>query len=175
MFKNVLVATDGSKYAKRATEVAADIAKTYGARLIVLNVQPLSLTLEDIEGMRQAKRLPRKVKADIRKLEDALLTSAESTSVPLYYIPAPRSAIEALGEIIVEEAVAIAKKKKVAKIARLAVEGDPAGKILEQARKSKADLIVVGTRGLNRIGEFILGSVSHKVVHAAKCPCLTVK
>jgi nucleotide-binding universal stress UspA family protein len=95
--------------------------------------------------------------------------------VPLYYVPAPRSAIDALGEIIVNEATEIAKKKRVAKVERVAAEGDPAEKILEHAKKSKADLIVVGTRGLTRIGEFVLGSVSHKVVHLAKCPCLTVK
>ncbi len=175
MFKNILLATDGSGHAKRATEVAADVAATYGARLTILNVQPLSLTLQDLEAMPQAKRLPKAVRADIRRLENALLTVAESDDVPLYYVPAPRSAIDALGEIIVNEAAEIAKKRKVAKVERLAVEGDPAEKILEQTKKSKADLIVVGTRGLTRIGEFVLGSVSHKVVHAAKCPCLTVK
>ena len=90
-------------------------------------------------------------------------------------MPAPRSAIEALGKEIVNDAEELAKKKKVAKIERVALEGGSAEKILEQAKKSKADLIVVGTRGLTRVGEFILGSVSHKVVHMAKCPCLTVK
>ena len=175
MFKNILLATDGSDHAKRATEAAADVAATYGARLIILNVQPLSLTLQHLEAMPQAKRLPKAVWADIRKLEDALLTSAESAGVPLYYVPAPRSAIDALGAMILNEAVEIAKKKKVEKVERVVVEGNPAEKILQQAKQSKADLIVVGTRGLTRVGEFVLGSVSHKVVHMAKCPCLTVK
>ncbi len=175
MFKNILLATDGSDHAKRAAEVAGDIAATYGARLTILNVQPLSLTLQELETMPQTKRLPKAVRADIRKLQDVLLYASESEEVPLYYVPAPRSAIDALGEIIVNETAEIAKKKKVAKVECLAVEGDPAEKILEQAKKSKTDLIVIGTRGLTRIGEFVLGSVSHKVVHAAKCPCLTVK
>jgi len=175
MFKNILIATDGSDHAKRAAEVAADIAKVYGARLTILNVQPLSLTLDDIEGMPQAKHLSKKVRADIKRLEGAMLNSAEAASVPLYYVPAPRSAISALGQIILKETAEIAKKKKVTKVAQVAAEGDPAEKILAHAKKSKADLIVVGTRGLTRIGEFVLGSVSHKVVHLAKCPCLTVK
>ncbi|WP_256711219.1 universal stress protein [Paenibacillus sp. FSL H7-0331] len=38
-----------------------------------------------------------------------------------------------------------------------------------------ADLIVIGSRGLNAISEFILGSVSHNVVQHAKIPVLVVK
>lgn len=30
-------------------------------------------------------------------------------------------------------------------------------------------------RGLSEIGRLVLGSVSHKVLHHAKCSCLTVK
>ena len=175
MFKNILLATDGSDHAKRAAEIAADIAATYGAVLTILNVQPVSLTLADVNKMPQAKRFSKNVRDDIKRLRDALRRSMESGDIPLYYVPAPRSAIEAHGKEIVNDAEELAKKKKVAKIERVAVEGGPAEKILEQAKKSKADLIVVGTRGLTRVGEFILGSVSHKVVHMAKCPCLTVK
>lgn len=175
MFKNILIGTDGSNHAKRATKLAADLASVYGARLTIVNVQPASLSLEDLASMRQAKRLPREVTADINRLRDALRRSAEAEMASLAYVPAPRSAIEAVGKRIVEEAVEIAKVQKATKITSVTLEGDPATKILEQAKKSKADLIVVGTRGLSRVGELILGSVSHKVVHMAKCPCLTVK
>jgi nucleotide-binding universal stress UspA family protein len=175
MFKNILVATDGSDHAKRAAIVAADMAKVYRARLTIVNVQPLSLTLEDIGTMPQAKRLPKDVLADIERLRSGLRQSLESGSVPLYYIPAPQSAIHAIGQNIVNTAAELAKKKKVTRIERVALAGDAAQKILQQAQKSKSDLIVVGTRGLTRVGEFVLGSVSHKVVHSAKCPILTVK
>lgn len=175
MFKNILLATDGSNHAKRAAVVAADIAKVYRAGLTIVNVQPLSLTLEDIGAMPQAKRFPKDVLADIKRLRSGIRESIESGSVPLYYIPAPRSAIHAIGQEIVKDAAELAKKKKVAKVERVTLEGDAAQKILQQAKKSKADLIVVGTRGLTRVGEFVLGSVSQKVVHTAKCPCLTVK
>ena len=37
MFKVILVATDGSKAAKRATTLAIDLAKKYRARLVVLH------------------------------------------------------------------------------------------------------------------------------------------
>ena len=53
--------------------------------------------------------------------------------------------------------------------------GDPADTILARARREKADIIVLGSRGLGAIKELVLGSVSHDVAHKAKVPCLIVK
>jgi nucleotide-binding universal stress UspA family protein len=53
--------------------------------------------------------------------------------------------------------------------------GDPAGTIVAEARESEADLIVVGTRGLNRTARVLLGSVSTAVVHHAPCDVLVVR
>lgn len=47
--------------------------------------------------------------------------------------------------------------------------------ILKAAESSKADLIVMGSRGLTGFKELVLGSVSSAVVHRAKMPVLTVK
>ncbi|SFK98248.1 Nucleotide-binding universal stress protein, UspA family [Paenibacillus sp. 1_12] len=54
-------------------------------------------------------------------------------------------------------------------------QGSPAQTILDYAEEVSADLIVIGSRGLNAISEFILGSVSHNVVQHAKIPVLVVK
>lgn len=53
--------------------------------------------------------------------------------------------------------------------------GDAASEILETARAQKADLIVCGSRGLNPIAGWLLGSVSRKLVHYAPCSVLVVK
>lgn len=55
------------------------------------------------------------------------------------------------------------------------VQGPPAETILEHAQKNGADLIVIGSRGLGGIREFVLGSVSHNVVQHARIPVLVVK
>jgi len=47
--------------------------------------------------------------------------------------------------------------------------------ILNYAEETGADLLVVGSRGLNAIGEFVLGSVSHNIVQHAKIPVLVIK
>jgi nucleotide-binding universal stress UspA family protein len=55
------------------------------------------------------------------------------------------------------------------------IQGNPAQSILETAAETGADLIVMGSRGLGGIREFVLGSVSHNVVQHSKVPVLVVK
>lgn len=55
------------------------------------------------------------------------------------------------------------------------VEGYPAQAVIEYAEETGADLIVMGSRGLGAIREFVLGSVSHNIVQHAKIPVLVVK
>ena len=47
--------------------------------------------------------------------------------------------------------------------------------VLAEVRESGADLIVIGTRGLNAAQRLILGSVSTNVVHHAHCDVLVVR
>jgi nucleotide-binding universal stress UspA family protein len=57
----------------------------------------------------------------------------------------------------------------------LSIPGDPAQTICSMAKESLFELIVMGSRGLGRFSEVILGSVSHKVIQHAPCPVLIVK
>jgi nucleotide-binding universal stress UspA family protein len=52
-------------------------------------------------------------------------------------------------------------------------QGDP-GAVIVQAAKD-ADLVIVGSRGLNPVQRILLGSVSSKVVHRAECDVLVVR
>jgi nucleotide-binding universal stress UspA family protein len=53
--------------------------------------------------------------------------------------------------------------------------GNPADVIVQEAADSGADLIVVGTRGLNAAQRVLMGSVSTNVVHHAGCDVLVVR
>jgi nucleotide-binding universal stress UspA family protein len=52
-------------------------------------------------------------------------------------------------------------------------QGDPGHVIVEAAKD--ADLVVVGSRGLNPVQRLLLGSVSSKVVHRAESDVLVVR
>ncbi|HLE20859.1 MAG TPA: universal stress protein [Vicinamibacteria bacterium] len=54
-------------------------------------------------------------------------------------------------------------------------EGDIAAEILKTAEKTRAELIVMGTRGLTGIDHLLLGSVCERVVRTSQVPVLTVK
>ncbi len=54
-------------------------------------------------------------------------------------------------------------------------EGANAQAIVELAEKVKADLIVIGTRGLSGLKHVMLGSVAERTVRLAPCPVMTVK
>jgi nucleotide-binding universal stress UspA family protein len=59
-------------------------------------------------------------------------------------------------------------------VSRQIESGTPAEVILAVAEKEKADLILLGSRGLGPVKELLLGSVSHRVVGHASCPTLVV-
>ena len=54
------------------------------------------------------------------------------------------------------------------------LHGDPAFRILQAARDSAADLIVMATHGRKGVSRVVLGSVTEAVLHAAPCPLLTI-
>ena len=53
--------------------------------------------------------------------------------------------------------------------------GDPATEIIEHTKNNDYDCLIIGSRGLNALQEFVMGSVSHKVVKHATLPVLVVK
>jgi nucleotide-binding universal stress UspA family protein len=53
--------------------------------------------------------------------------------------------------------------------------GDAATEINSYVEENAIDLIVAGSRGLNPIQGWLLGSVSRKLIHYSKCSVLVVK
>jgi nucleotide-binding universal stress UspA family protein len=55
------------------------------------------------------------------------------------------------------------------------LHGEPGPIIVDYIIKNQFDIAIIGSRGLNGLQEFVLGSVSHKVAKRANCPVLIVK
>lgn len=55
------------------------------------------------------------------------------------------------------------------------LHGEPGPTLVEFANDHEFDCVIVGSRGLNKLQTFILGSVSHKLAKRVQCPVLIVK
>lgn len=86
---------------------------------------------------------------------------------PIDRAPMEREANELLHQIV--ESVA---GEKASSVECVLVEGPAAHALLAHAED--AELIVIGQRGLGTVGAVVLGSVSHHVLHHARCPVLVV-
>ena len=53
--------------------------------------------------------------------------------------------------------------------------GDPARVIANQARKSHASMIIMGSHGRTGIKRLVLGSVAERTLRYARCPVLIIK
>lgn len=147
MFHNVLCAYDGSDNSKKALSTAIDLCKENpNAKLHVLHTIKFDPMPTNVYG-------------------DLGVTVALSD-----YLAASKQQ----GEIILNEGVQTVEKAGL-KAHGVLYYGDPANTILEFAEENQIDLIVMGSRGLSKMKELFLGSVSHKVTQSAKCSVLVVK
>jgi nucleotide-binding universal stress UspA family protein len=53
--------------------------------------------------------------------------------------------------------------------------GEPGQGIVAAAEAEGADMVIVGTRGMDRAGRFLLGSVSDYVVYHSACPVMVAR
>ena len=67
------------------------------------------------------------------------------------------------------------KKSKNLEFKALIKEGNAAKKIIETAEEEKADLIVLGRRGLSAIEKLFIGSVANQVLRSSSIPVLLTK
>jgi nucleotide-binding universal stress UspA family protein len=85
-----------------------------------------------------------------------------------------RKAMESAGQQLLDHTTTLLPSENLS-VTRVCEFAKPASLILDKARNSGADLIVIGARGRGRVGEFVLGSVSHRVALHAHCSTLIVK
>lgn len=147
-FKKILVATDGSEYAKRAAKVAVDLAKECGSDLFVVNVVP-----------------------PLTGIQVGITPPMPATVMEQYYKDAKAKAEDLVGVVVSD-----AKKKGVrARGVLLDKPYSVVEAITSYAKDEGIDLIVLGTRGLGGFKKLLVGSVSSGVVSHASCSVLIVR
>lgn len=146
MFINILVAVDGSTFAAKALDYAVGLAEKYGSKITIVHVVP---TMTAISAKLEASRKK--------------------------YVEDMKAGLEEAGKNILDESEGMAKHSGILHVTAILKYGDAADKIIEAADEVKADLIVVGERGLGSVERFPLGSIAYKVSQHAKCPVLIIK
>lgn len=115
--------------------------------------------------------------AEIAKLANDIKIELASVIAIDVYSDMVYDPIEAHGEAqreLIQPAVDVVEKAGLeAHVALL--HGRPADEIIRYAEAEGVDLLIIGSRGLNALQEFAIGSVSHKVIKHSKCPVLVVK
>lgn len=88
MFERILLPVDGSEHSRRAVAIAGDLARRYGAEVVVLHAREHELTWGadiDIESAEEARRL---VDDLVRELKDAgAAARGEVVRVPIGDVP----------------------------------------------------------------------------------------
>jgi nucleotide-binding universal stress UspA family protein len=145
MFGSIVVATDGSGTATQAVREAVDVAKVVGAKIELVSAYT------PISEQRR--------RAEARDAPKGKQWTAD-----------PRREVEAS----LSDAADIAREAGV-DVSTHAREGDPADAILDVADETKADLVILGNKGMTGAKRFLLGSVPDKVSHHAPCSVLIVR
>ena len=150
MFKKILVAVDGSPTSNRGFKVALDLAKSVGAKLVVLHV------------------------IDERAVGIGL--SASGYVAPAY-VEDVIAALRDAGRKILAKTQRDAQARDPAIEAHLieSLGSGVAHTILAQARKLKPDLIVLGTHGRRGLARVVVGSDAETVLREANVPVLLVR
>lgn len=121
---------------------------------------------------------------DLAKKYQSQLVLVHVVIRQIYAINPPEAGILAetaiVRELEAEGKAILAKGEETVKAQGLPVQtrlrqGVPAEELLRTAADEKVDLMVLGSRGLSQVKAFLLGSVSDKVSHHAKCPTLIVR
>lgn len=154
MFNKILVPLDGSEHSTRALEIAIQIAKKFKGKITLIHVYSVSVRPVVVP-------------------EPATLTPGIPMMAPAEYSRVAEAVKEAGARILAEGAEKV--KAEGVEVETMLTEGHTVYEIVKAAKEGEFDLIVMGARGLSRIKEIILGSVSDGVIRNAPCPVLVTK
>jgi nucleotide-binding universal stress UspA family protein len=146
MFQEIVVATDGSDHALQAARMAGEIAQKFQAKLTLLSVFDMAGRMTIYESG-----------PENMLYVDALLRRGQEMH---------ENVQRRTGEVLQEMGVPYQSRREA---------GHAVDTIVQVAEELKADLIVLGSRGLGGFKRFLMGSVSDGVLHHAHCPVLVVR
>ncbi len=147
MYKNLLVATDGSKLSDKAVAHAVSLAQAVGAKLTVFYAAPDYPLPAYADGV---------VYEPVSRKEYAKLAAADA-------------------EKILSNAASKASAAGLQAETTYAIAAAPWEAILTAAKKHKCDAIVMASHGRRGVSALLLGSETQKVLTHSKLPVIVVR
>ena len=170
--ERIMVAFDGSDHAVKAVELACTMAKKFDAGVKFVHVLQHGYSPERLLGAIEEDKLD----AGTRQALDDARSAGRLYIGSAFALPAiPKTVMEKLGEAILARASEMAARNGISKVETELLDGDPTNRILEMAERDRAQIIIMGMRGLGEVTGMLMGSVSYKVNHFAPCTCITVR
>lgn len=155
MFEKILVTLDGSEHSVQALRAAIQIARKFNGKLTLVHVYAITV-------------------APIVVPEPTTLTPSGVPVVTPAEVSRMIEAAREVGQRILDDGEKEVKSENV-QVESTLKEGGTVQEITRLAKEGNFDLIVIGAKGVGRLREFLLGSVSEGVMKHAPCPVLVVK
>jgi nucleotide-binding universal stress UspA family protein len=164
--RRVLVATDGCHASLQAAEYLGRLPLPTGCQITVLYVMPALPEAISVETRHHHPIAPNR---------GALLEYEASRELTSLRASEEKKGYEILKSTQRALNHTLFGRLPVIEVSTELREGDAAGEILFRSQKLCPDLIVVGSRGLNQVRGWLLGSVSRRLIHQAPCSVLVVR
>jgi len=148
MYKNILIATDGSEFAGRAINHGLELAKAIGSTVTIATVTEIWSALD----------MAHKSKVGIQNP----INEYEKT-------------VAAVAEKILASAADLAKQTGISCECIHVKDQHPAEGIIATAKDKNCDLIVMASHGRRGIQKVLLGSVASEILTHSKIPVLIIK
>ncbi len=175
MADRILVATDGSDTGARAVACAAELSDKLHVGLSILHVQLHGRPSAELTHLAETEHLLDRL-ARQRPMTDRPAASSLGALYAATRDEVERAwVIEAIGREILARACTQADLAGARDIRSRSAAGDYADEILDMAEADDAKMIVLGRRGLGRVREMLLGSVTQKVLHATDRTVVVVR
>jgi nucleotide-binding universal stress UspA family protein len=172
--KTILIPVDGSDHAKKAALIGAAIAAKFGARVILLHLLLRDIPLSKIYELAQGLKIPSDVLDKYKPITPAVYDFGLTIPTGVIGPMATSGLLIEVGRRILETEKHVIEGQGVKNVDLVMEDDDPANKIMEIAKKEKADFVVMGRRGLGVLNGLLSGSVSTKVGHLAHTTVVSV-
>lgn len=151
MVKKILVTTDGSTRAEKAAEFGISLAKACDASINIISVV-------DAGSPRSALDIDPDEIREIMEQQDIDQLEMEKKKPELVFV-------SRVTKMAAEEGIGARCEVKI---------GNPSEEIIDYAKETSADIIVMGSHGRTAIANALMGNIATRVLHNGNIPVLII-